>query len=62
MKGEAIDKPFKILKLGSVTSISWTKTIRKTKIEDEVITESNWGNEYDLKLLKIIEKIIANEI
>lgn len=57
-----IDKPFKILKLGSVTSISWTKTIRKTKIEDEVITESNWGNEYDLKLLKIIEKIIANEI
>lgn len=62
MKGEAIDKPFKILKLGSVTSISWTKIIRKTKIEDEVITESNWGNEYDLKLLKIIEKIIANEI
>ena len=62
MKGEAIDKPLKILKLGSVTSISWTKIIRKTKIEDEVITESNWGNEYDLKLLKIIEKIIANEI
>ena len=62
MKGEAIDKPFKMLKLGSVTSISWTKIIRKTKIEDEVITESNWGNEYDLKLLKIIEKIIANEI
>ena len=57
-----IDKPFNKLKLGSVTSISWTKTIRKTKIEDEVITESNCGNEYDLKLLKMIEKRIANEI
>ena len=45
LKGEDIDSPFNRLKLGSETSMSWSKNTIKTKIEDEVIIESNCGNE-----------------
>ena len=40
-----IDSPFNRLKLGSETFMSWSKNTIKTKIEDEVIIESNCGNE-----------------
>ena len=45
LKVEVIDSPFNRLKLGSETSMSWSKNTIKTKIEDEVIIESNCGNE-----------------
>ena len=45
LKVEVIDSPFNRLKLGSETFMSWSKNTIKTKIEDEVIIESNCGNE-----------------